>query len=93
MFRLTALTLGRSVRLGPFGTGIPELGLKALDLVAECRFDVPIFLGRSQRDLLAVYHLGFRAGFDAFLVGERLMTAPDPGVALAALLNPAGGGA
>lgn len=32
-----------------------------------------MFLGRSQRDLFAVYHLGFCAGFDAFLadlVGE-----------------------
>ncbi len=28
-----------------------------------------------------------RAGFDAFLIGERLMRQPDPGVALAALLK------
>ncbi len=27
------------------------------------------------------------AGFDAFLVGEHLMRAPDPGMALAALLR------
>jgi len=31
------------------------------------------------------------AGFDAFLVGEHLMRAPDPGVALAELLREAGG--
>ena len=29
------------------------------------------------------------AGFDAFLVGEHLMRAPDPGLALAALLRDA----
>jgi hypothetical protein len=28
-----------------------------------------------------------RAGFDAFLVGEYLMLAPDPGVALCELLG------
>lgn len=33
-----------------------------------------------------------RAGFDAFLIGEHLMAAPDPGAALAALLgHPAAG--
>lgn len=52
MFGLTALTFGRAIRLGLFGPGIPEFGFKALDLVAECRFDVAVFFGRSQRDLL-----------------------------------------
>lgn len=37
---------------------------------------------RSHADLVRMK----RAGFDAFLVGEHLMTAPDAGVALAALL-------
>jgi indole-3-glycerol phosphate synthase len=32
------------------------------------------------------------AGYDAFLIGEHLMTAPDPGAALAALLAEAGEG-
>jgi indole-3-glycerol phosphate synthase len=32
------------------------------------------------------------AGFDAFLIGESLMRADDPGVALAALIQAAGGG-
>jgi indole-3-glycerol phosphate synthase len=31
-------------------------------------------------------------GFDAFLVGTRLMLSPDPGAALAALLAPPAGG-
>jgi len=31
------------------------------------------------------------AGFDAFLIGESLMRQPDPGVALAALLEGANG--
>ena len=30
------------------------------------------------------------AGFDAFLIGEQLMLAPDPGMALAQLLHPVG---
>jgi indole-3-glycerol phosphate synthase len=34
-----------------------------------------------------------RAGYRAYLVGERLMAEPDPGAALAALLGRAGGGA
>ena len=51
VFGFAALTFRRSVRLGLFGTGIPQFGLKPLDLVAERRFDVPVFLGRSQRDL------------------------------------------
>jgi len=29
-----------------------------------------------------------QAGFDAFLIGEQLMLAPEPGAALAALLGP-----
>jgi hypothetical protein len=55
---LPALTFRCSVRLGLFGTRIPDLGFKSLDLAAECRFDVAVFLGRSQRDLLAVDYLG-----------------------------------
>jgi indole-3-glycerol phosphate synthase len=39
---------------------------------------------RSHQDLLQLR----RAGFDAFLVGEHLMLAPDPGVALGELLGP-----
>jgi len=31
-------------------------------------------------------------GYGAFLIGERLMTAPDPGAALSGLLGPASGG-
>ena len=50
-------------------------------------------------DCLAVCESGLRthedlqklraAGFDAFLVGEHLMLAPDPAAALFQLLNPA----
>src|SRR6516164_3477364 len=39
---------------------------------------------RAHADLLALRD----AGFDAFLVGEHLMSAPDPGAALEALLVP-----
>jgi indole-3-glycerol phosphate synthase len=38
---------------------------------------------RSHEDLVKLH----RAGFDAFLVGEHLMRAPDPGVALGELLG------
>lgn len=51
--------------------------------------------------VIAVAESGLRApadltrwrgeGYDAFLVGERLMTAPDPGAALAALVGAAAG--
>lgn len=41
---------------------------------------------RSHADLLKLRH----AGFDAFLVGEHLMLAPDPGVALGELLGQPG---
>lgn len=42
---------------------------------------------RSRQDIARLSALGY----DAFLVGERLMTAPDPGAALADLLGPARG--
>jgi indole-3-glycerol phosphate synthase len=41
---------------------------------------------RSHEDLLRLR----RAGFDAFLIGEHLMTDPDPAVTLRALFGPAG---
>jgi len=42
---------------------------------------------RSADDLLRLRRLGYRA----FLMGERLMTEPDPGAALAAILSGCGG--
>jgi indole-3-glycerol phosphate synthase len=55
-------------------------------------------LGRLPAEALKVAESGIRArgdlarlaGFDAFLVGESLLVAPDPGRALAALLGAAG---
>ena len=51
---------------------------------------------RFPEECIAVSESGFRtaaevqqlraAGFDAFLIGEHLMSQPDPGAALAALL-------
>jgi indole-3-glycerol phosphate synthase len=41
---------------------------------------------RSHDDLLRLR----RAGFDAFLIGEHLMTDPDPAVSLRALIGPSG---
>ena len=41
---------------------------------------------RSHEDLLRLR----RAGFDAFLIGEHLMTDPDPAVSMRALIGPSG---
>ena len=57
---------------------------KAIDLIPDEAIAVAESGLRSASDLTRLEH----AGYDAFLVGERLMAADDPGAALAELLAP-----
>jgi indole-3-glycerol phosphate synthase len=69
--------------------------LKTLAVRVETSFEL---IARIPDDCIAVSESGLRthddllrlraAGFDAFLVGEHLMLAPDPAAALASLLGP-----
>jgi indole-3-glycerol phosphate synthase len=54
-----------------------------IDRIPDDRIAVAESGLRSHADLLRLRS----AGFDAFLIGEHLMLAPDPAVALAALLG------
>jgi indole-3-glycerol phosphate synthase len=90
--------LGRALRAGAAIVGVNNRDLKTL----EVRLETSLELAASIPDgVVAVAESGLRtgedlrrlreAGFDAFLVGESLMSAPDPGAALAAMLAPAEG--
>ena len=68
--------------------------LKTLEVRLETSFEL---IDKIPDDCIAVAESGLKdnadlirlrnAGFDAFLIGESLMSAPDPGVALAKLLG------
>jgi indole-3-glycerol phosphate synthase len=74
--------------------GVNNRDLKTLDVRAETSFEL---ISRIPEDCIAVSESGLEshaemlklrgAGFDAFLIGTRLMLAPDPGSALAELLG------
>ena len=74
--------------------GVNNRDLKTLEVRVQTSFDLIEHIPES---CIAVSESGLRsdddleklraAGFDAFLIGEQLMLAPDPGVALAQLLN------
>jgi indole-3-glycerol phosphate synthase len=92
--------LARALRAGAAIVGVNNRDLKTLAV----RLETSLELAPSIPDgVVAVAESGLRtgadlrrlreAGFDAFLVGESLMSAPDPGAALAAMLEPAGGAA
>ena len=76
--------------------GVNNRNLKTLAVRPETSAEL---IGRIPEDCLAVSESGLRShddllrlrevGFDAFLVGERLMCAPDPAAALANLLGTA----
>jgi indole-3-glycerol phosphate synthase len=75
--------------------GVNNRDLRTLAVRVETSFEL---IGRIPDDCIAVSESGLRthddllrlraAGFDAFLVGEQLMLAPDPAAALASLLGP-----
>jgi len=88
--------LARAVAVGTGAIGVNNRSLKTLDVSLDTAFDL---VDRIPRDCVAVAESGLRtgddlvrlrrAGYDAFLIGERFMTAPDPGRALAELVQAA----
>ena len=92
--------LGRALELGPRIVGVNCRDLRTM----EVSLDTAVALGPLiPEDVVAVAESGIRtgadirrlrdAGYDAFLIGERLMESPDPGVALEQLLADASGAA
>jgi indole-3-glycerol phosphate synthase len=75
--------------------GVNNRNLKTLEVHTETSFGL---IDHIPESCIAVSESGIRtrgeleklraAGFDAFLIGTRLMLSPDPGAALAALLAP-----
>jgi len=96
----TAEELDRALAAGARIIGVNNRDLKTMTVNVETSFALA---GRIPDECIAVSESGIRthgellklrsAGFDAFLVGTRLMLSPDPGAALAALLAPPAGSA
>jgi indole-3-glycerol phosphate synthase len=92
--------LDRALAAGARIIGVNNRDLKTLTVDVNTSFEL---IGRIPDDCIAVSESGIRssselaklraAGFDAFLVGTRLMLSPDPRGALAALLAPPAGAA
>lgn len=92
----TASELQRALSAGARILGVNNRDLKTLDVRVQTSFEL---IERIPDDCIAVSESGLRshddlqqlrsAGFDAFLIGESLMLAPDPGTALADLLGTA----
>ncbi len=90
----TAAELDRALAAGARIVGVNNRDLKTLSVRVETSFEL---VERIPEDCIAVSESGLRthddlvrlraAGFDAFLIGEQLMLAPDPGAALAELLG------
>src|SRR5438445_4279002 len=95
----TAEELDRALAAGARIIGVNNRDLKTMTVNVETSFALA---GRIPDECIAVSESGIRthdellklrsAGFDAFLVGTRLMLSPDPGAALAALLTPPASG-
>jgi indole-3-glycerol phosphate synthase len=92
-----ASELATALELGPVMLGVNCRDLRTL----EVSLDTAIALARLiPDDVVAVAESGIKsgadirrlrdAGYDAFLIGERLMEAPEPGAALEQLLADAG---
>jgi indole-3-glycerol phosphate synthase len=90
----TAEELDRALAAGARIIGVNNRDLKTLAVRVDTSFEL---IERIPDDCIAVSESGLRthddlvrlrgAGFDAFLVGEHLMLAPDPGAALRELLG------
>jgi indole-3-glycerol phosphate synthase len=86
--------LGRALDAGARIIGVNSRNLRTLTVDLGVLDDVAV---RLPRDVIAVAESGIRtsadlarlsaAGYDAFLVGERLIAQPDPGAALLELLG------
>jgi indole-3-glycerol phosphate synthase len=90
----TAAELDRALAAGSRIIGVNNRDLKTLDVRVETSFEL---IARIPAHCIAISESGLRshddlqklreAGFDAFLIGEHLMLAPDPASALAQLLG------
>jgi indole-3-glycerol phosphate synthase len=86
--------LTRALSAGARIIGVNNRDLKTLAVRVQTSYEL---IAHIPEDCLAVSESGLRtnddlqklraAGFDAFLIGEHLMRAPDPGTALKELLN------
>ena len=93
----TAQELDRGLQAGARIIGVNNRDLKTLAVRPEVSLEL---IERIPDDCIAVCESGLRshqdlqklraAGFDAFLIGEHLMLAPDPAAALIALLGATG---
>jgi indole-3-glycerol phosphate synthase/phosphoribosylanthranilate isomerase len=92
------LELERALRAGARIVGVNNRDLRTLEVNLRTSFEL---VSEIPDPVVAVAESGIHdgddmrrlrdAGFDAFLVGEHLMQAPDPGVALEALIERASG--
>ncbi len=92
----TADELDRALAAGSRIIGVNNRDLKTLDVRVETSFEL---IARIPDNCIAISESGLRshddlrklreAGFDAFLIGEHLMLAPDPAAALVQLLGTA----
>jgi len=90
----TPAELDRALAAGAHIIGVNNRDLHALNVNVQTSFDL---IERIPETCIAVSESGLRthddlvklraAGFDAFLIGEQLMLAADPGAALSALLG------
>ena len=91
----TRQELDRALAAGVRLLGVNNRDLKTLTVRVETSYEL---ISHIPDDCIAVAESGLRshddlknlhsAGFDAFLIGEHLMLAPDPGIALCVLLHP-----
>jgi indole-3-glycerol phosphate synthase len=94
----TEAELERAVAVGARIIGVNNRNLKTLEVNLETSFELR---AKMPRDCVAVSESGIKtaadlrrirdAGFNAVLIGERLMAQPDPGKALSELLAEFGG--
>jgi indole-3-glycerol phosphate synthase len=90
----TSAELDRALAAGARIVGVNNRDLKTLGVRVETSFEL---IDRIPEDCIAVSESGLRtnddllrlraAGFDAFLIGEHLMLAPDPAAMLSDLLG------